>query len=784
MLHKQELIVYPTSRAIRSYIQENKKLNTLLPFTLTIDEFLKKSIVLKNELSYIDEEQRVLYLKEAINNVNISKLGLSSNFSKFLKEYEYIYRFFLELSSEKCEIEKLYEFDTYDYYYEHLEILKVIRSNYVNILAKNQLLDKIILDNNYTINQNFLSKFATCNIIFEGYFTKIEFDIVTEVSKYIELTIEFHTNTYNKRSIEVFSNFLDVKLDNNFKYKVNITNKRIIEKTALKNKTDINEIKSFSSRINQIAYIKSIIASSVNDGYKLSKIALVLPDESFSSIIDLFDNENYFNYAMGKNINQTHIYQVSNAINLYIIEDDEKYIENLKYLNISKDSIDKIVKPLWNKIVTKQEFETLIGFIKSFENNKELLEKFDELVYKLNILFFLNKNDIKLKDLYKIYLQKMNLLKLDDINSGKITVLGLLETRTIEFDVVIICDFNEDYIPKVSVKDKFLSSNLKNNVGLPNSIDRQNLQKYYYKRLIDNSKNIYISYVQSDLKNISRFANELFIESIDEKIYDKNYKDILFFNKNVKYFDEHIIDKIDLSNYTWSATSLKTFLECKRKFYLQYIYKIKEHSLSLKPKSYELGNIIHNILEVYYKSNSSDIRKLFNEHMSNNSFLLLDLEIWKSKLEEFIKIDSEHLRNKNIIDLEKPFSINYRGMKLKGVIDRIEKFEDNYNVIDYKTSNTLKVDSLKNYEKSKDFQLEFYYLALKEIFKTDKIKAYYYDLSNLKLIEEVLLNEKIEILDHIFDEMKANSKKELSFNKCEEKTTCLYCPYKIICNRE
>ena len=79
-----------------------------------------------------------------------------------------------------------------------------------------------------------------------------------------------------------------------------------------------------------------------------------------------------------------------------------------------------------------------------------------------------------------------------------------------EFDAVIICDFNESFIPKISIKDKFLSTKLKQLSNLPTQFDRENLQKYYYKRLVNSSKNVFISYVNSDINQISRFANELF----------------------------------------------------------------------------------------------------------------------------------------------------------------------------------------------------------------------------------------------------------------------------------
>ncbi|MFW2516227.1 PD-(D/E)XK nuclease family protein [Aliarcobacter butzleri] len=783
MLFKKKLLVFPTSRAIRDYISKQKSNNTLLPFILTIDEFLKKSISLSN-LKYCEEEHRVLFLNEAIKNIDIKKLGISDNFTKFLKQSDYIYRFFLELASEKVEIEEIQNVDTYDFYLEHLEILKAIKKKYIEILENNSYVDKINLDKHYEINKNFLDKFQDIELHFEGYFTKVEFEIVEKISQKIDTKIIFYSNSYNQKSLEVFKN-LNINLKIDYKYKIDLTNKIVIDEEEIKSLLESYEIKGFSSRLNQIAYIKSCIEKSVLNGVNPKDIALVLPDESFVSSIELFDDERYFNYAMGKSIKNKELYQISNAIYLYLSEDEEKNISNISYLKIDKEFIDKNIKPFWNKVTNKELFVSITDFIKQKEKNIELIEKYDELLYKLNITLFSNENKILLKDVYKIFLQKLSSITLDDINSGKITVLGLLETRAVPFDTVIICDFNESYIPKISVKDKFLSTRLKQLANLPTQFDRESLQKYYYKRLISSSKNVFISYVNSETNQISRFANELFEKNIATDTNDSFYKHILYDNHRISYFDEDIVSKIDLTKFIWSATSFKNFLECKRRFYLQYILKINEHTISLKPKGYELGDIIHSILEDYYsKDNKNSIEELFLKYKSSNPFLTLDLEVWKKKLLNFYEFDKQRLKNREIIMIEKEFNCSFNNINIKGIIDRVDKFEDNYEVIDYKTSSTLSVDTLKTYEKSVDFQLEFYYIALQQLFKNSNIKAFYYDLNECLLKEEIAIQEKLELLSSKFDELKELSKNEINFSKCEDKSNCLYCAYKIICNRE
>ncbi len=551
MLFDKKLLVFPTHRAIRTYLSQQSSENKLLPIILTIDEFLKKVINLEHKI-YCEEEQRLLFLRQALHDIDIKKLGISKDFTKFLKQSDYIYRFFLEISSEKISIDDIELFDTYEYYEEHLKILKNIKENYEKILDEKGFVDRVNLSKNYKINKVFLKELSSIEIFFEGYFTKVEFDIIKECSDYTNIKINFHLNNFNQKSIDIFQEYYDEKFKKNHTYKIDLSNKKVLEvqKTSINTKNVV--IKSFSSRINQVAFIKDCITKAVNDGINPSNIAVVLPDESFASLMQLFDSEKYFNYAMGKSIKNHKLYAVAHNIYLYLSDSLEtKHIKALEYYSIDKKLIDETIKLLWNRQCTLEIFEMIVNFIKGFEENKELKEKYDELIYKLNILLFSKQNQILVKDVYSIFLQKIATLSLDDINSGKVTVLGLLETRSVGFDCVIICDFNEEYIPKKSLKDKFLSTKIKQAVGLPTS-------------------------------QISRFANELFADKLKQSnTQDDLYKHILYNNKTIKYLNEEIKDKIDLSKFTWSASSLKVFLQCKKKFYLQYILKLKEHDISL-----------------------------------------------------------------------------------------------------------------------------------------------------------------------------------------------------------
>jgi len=785
-LTNKKLLVFPTSRAIRDFIKKEKNSNKLLPSFLTIDEFLKKSISIFDK-RFIDEEERFLFLKEASNIKLLDKLGISNNFTSFLKQSDYLFRFFGELSSEKISINDIKTSDTYEFYSEHIDILNEIYNNYINILEKNSCVDKINIVNNYKINKEFIKKYESIDIYFEGYFTKFELDIIIEISKYKDLNLYLSSNKYNQKSIQSFIDIgFELELDHN--YKINLHNKKILKKEPLVNSIESIDITAFSSRINQIAYIKNSIVQIVNSGIDVENIALILPDEKFAKTLQLFDNEKYFNYAMGLDIFNSSFYKCLNSINNYLNEEEKKSLESLEFYSIDKLFIDDNFKNVWNKKLNKEIFEKFLSYIISFESNKEIQKKVDELTYKFYNLLFKENQNISFKETVKIFIQKVSKITLDDVNSGVITVMGLLESRAVSFDAVIICDFNEEYIPKKSIKDKFLSSSLKKHAKLPTQNDRENLQKYYYSKLIYAAKKVFISYVSNETSQISRFASLLFEKNIINRVSkDKEYKQILFSNKKISHFDKEIIEKIDLSKQEWSATSLKKYLECKRKYYLEYIVGIKEHSNSLKPKGYELGSLVHNSLEELYtkydKYNVSYelLLKIFEQKAIENPFLLLDKEIFKKRMEDFILLDKKRFGSGvEIISLEKSFNFVYKGIKLKGAIDRIDKNGDTYEIIDYKTSSSLKIDSIKNYENSSDFQLEFYFLASKELFSYEKIKTFYYDLYNVTLNEEIALFQKLELLEHIFEDLKT---KEVNFEKCESNSTCQFCDFKTICDR-
>ena len=783
-----ELVVFPTSRAVRKYVSLKKNINKLLPKLITISDFFNNSISLKN-FKYIDSDLRILYLKQAIDVKYFEQIGISKDFSTFFKQSDFIFRFLAELSNENINIDTLFEYDSYEHYTDHLKILKIIQNNYLKILNENNFVDKINLPINYKINEQYLKEFKSIHIILEGYLSHFELKIINDAAKTSNITIEFDYNIFNQKSIHKINNDAN-KLYLNNHYKIDLSTNEILYENKTKTNNYKLELSSFESRIDQISFIKQSVYSFIND-YKIDPvdIVVVLPDESFAKYINVFDKENYFNFAFGYDINDTFTYKIVESINNYFNEKNDQASDTKNFYEID-ESIIKLLQNSWNK---KIDIDILTSFNDYILNNEPILnvkEEYEKCMHSIVQIFIKNNIDIKLRELFKIIILKLNKVTIDDKKGGEVTVMGLLETRNIKFKGVIVCDFNDDKIPKVSTKDKFISSTIKELSSLPTFDDRQNLQAYYYNKLFENSQVVHISYVKNDSNIISRFSHILFGDRIKSNNTHEQYKNILYQNQ-LKIYEKKAIDlDIDMSKQTWSATSLKIYLQCKRKYYYQNLTGLKHHHFSVKPQNFEIGNILHNTLNKIYKENNyfdceKELKnKIFynmNLAINTNPYLLFDIEFWKMKLDAFVKNEIIRFRSGiKVFDTEKHFKLIHNNIQIQGSIDRIDIFENKeYDILDYKTSSSLKLDTSKNYQKSNDFQLEFYYLGLSNTHKNINNVAYY-DLNNGLIKNESVLDDKLVLLDSIFDELKTTNVK---FDKCEDKKECIYCPYNVMCER-
>ena len=778
-----ELFVYPTHRNIRQKYQEY--CDTILPKCMSIDEFEKRVVIVEGK-RYIDEDRRVLLLKRAAGFSQFDTLKIPRDYLSFLKSSKFLFSFFEELSLEKISINSIDKNDTYAEYATHLKILEILLTNYIKLLNENGYYDKITLPNIYSINEGFLKRFSKVTLYLDGYLNNFELELLESVSKYIPLEIVYQTNEFTDKMRDRFKEF-GINLSNYKDYIINFSKKEIITFKNIPKSIKKVEYGFLSSKIVQVSFVKKKVYDFLKIGIKPEKIVVVTPDEEFTSLLARFDKENIFNFAAGFSYKKSNIYQRVRAI--YNFFEDRSY-ENIYRIKRFFKEFEKF-DIYRDKKFDKVEFNSFVMEL-IFENDSE-----DEvLIYKNEIFKFKRvENELEgksFKDALYLFLERLKENRLDDKNGGKITVMGLLETRLSKFDAVITVDFNEENVPKKSSKDLFLNSSIRKRSTLPTQKDRENLQKNYYFKLFLNAKEIAISAVQNESENPSYFLDELNIKNLVKSEFDDNFlKSILISKKDAlkERYDKDISIKYDFKNFTFSATSFKIFLECKRRFYYQYIKKIKEATI---PKDEiderEIGEKIHFVLENLFKVSNSfssekemskEIDKLLNRE--KNPLLRFKLDIWREKLKSFVKNEIKRFENGyKFYDSELKLLGNISGYKIAGKIDRVDIKEGKFILLDYKTGK-IRLTTSNTLQNEVDFQMEFYYLLAKQNGFKEIDEVAFYDLNSGKILSETLLKDKLSLLESKFLLLQ---KEECHFEMSEDMKSCRYCPYVMLCRRD
>ena len=772
--------VLPSARAIRHEqlkLQDNEAL--FLPNYLSMGDFISKLTFVKDFMP-LDEDSRVLLLLEATDFKNFSALKIDRNFFTFTKNSRYIFKFFEELSAELYDIKDLLNADLYAEYEEHILILIELYKRYKELCLQKKVLDKIFLPQLYNLNRSFLKSHKDIEIKIDGYLTNFELKLILEAVEFSNIILEFTITPFNKKMHLKLEKILDKEFDINFTYRVSLNSKEILEKTKLEIGKNIFS-ESFSEALLQVAFAKRKVYEFIQKGYKPQNIAIVLPDESMANTLRLFDGKKNLNFAMGESFTQTDIYKKLDA-SLKFLEQNSK--ENIARVQRVGFEIVDIIKPLYYR--DDIDIIEILERFEEFINSKDILKIYQEEIFKFKKIQSFIK-DKTIKSLLMLFTQRLAKRTIDDVFGGEITVMGVLETRSIEFDGVIILDFNDSNVPKRSDKDMFLNSKVRQTASLPTTQDRENLQKYYYYMLISRAKEVAISYVQSEDSYASKFLKELNIEVKNEYL-ESEYANLLFKKSMPTVLQDSDI-VMDYEFKTISATKLKTYLSCKRKFYYRYVKDLKKHTIAKDmPNEWEIGSDIHEALKNLYLKKDSyfSVDELKKDLYFELDCLNIDselehylIEIQKRKLEKFCVNEVKRFNDGyKVAFCEKSFQTPYNGLILNGQIDRIDKKDNKFTVIDYKTGN-IPIYNKNNYQDATDFQLEFYYLLASGIGNIED--SFFYNLKDSTLILEPFFKEKLEILKaHLKD---LTNIKSINFEKTENEKECEFCEFSLICNR-
>lgn len=313
-------------------------------------------------------------------------------------------------------------------------------------------------------------------------------------------------------------------------------------------------------------------------------------------------------------------------------------------------------------------------------------------------------------------------------------IMGVLETRALDFDNVIILSMNDGVFPADGVEDTFIPYNLRRGFGLSVTEHRDSISAYYFYRLIARAKRVWLIYDTRTegirTGEVSRYVYQLkyqYMQQGGAELIEKS----LNYKINPGVGGEISVAKGDavsekLSMYlaggeaALSASALNTYIDCPLKFYFNYVERIEEdEDVAEDLDASAFGSIYHGVMQDVYQRllgqvvTSDIINLLMKDEKVLTGFiegrfaeiyfrsrdpkrltgrLFLRGEIIRKMVKRTLEIDkartpftmiASEFRVKGVMPAG-----NGREVNFKGIIDRIDSRDGTVNIIDYKSGRT------------------------------------------------------------------------------------------------
>ncbi|WP_187896648.1 ATP-dependent deoxyribonuclease AddB [Helicobacter pylori] len=769
---KTPLFVFSSTRRLKHFYLEQGE--GFLPNAMSMGSFFEQAFYIPNKKK-IPNNARLILMIDTIKAIAKEKKSIleglllfENSFLGYLESTSFLFDLFDELSSACIKLNELSSKDIYLDYEKHLEVLEMIYDRYIKKLEELGFYDKIMQEKP-AILKEFFEHFSSIEWYLDGFMSVFERQCLLEAAELVPITLHLSCDKYNQKFLE----FLNLKLETDCDYSIDFKTQKILSQTPKRQKIE-PKLYANSSYLKQGALVLQTIEEYLQKDNDPNKMAIITPNADFLPFLKLLDQNNNLNFAMGLGA-----------------KNSPYYTELVKILeDLQTSGFDLSASPLL-------DLENLTLALLEQQSSKEkapLKEAHSQIMHQYHLLKDTLQN-YSLKDLLHLYLQEFEAnFRLDDSSGGKIRVMDTLETRGMQFDKIVIVDFNETCVPSLKDCDLFLNSALRKSLNLPTLLDKKNLQKHYYYQLFKNSKEMALSYIESETSKVSNMLLEL-------NLHIEPIKDAytLFAPSPLKDYQEEEIQAAIPKDFSFSASSLNAFLTCKRRFYYHYIKRFKESPKDENNSA--VGSLLHELLKETYEKDKNPyaleerLIQLLETRENITPKERLDTLIALKKIQAFYLKEKERFKAKiKILDLEKSFETTIQGVAFKGRIDRIDKTADNEIILlDYKFKSDLKLDNMSKTQRgglspkeiaqiSTDYQMAIYAFALKNLGYKEPIKAFFYDLRKGELLEEdeLVLQAK---MDHLEFSLIPKLKQEIDFEKTLEVKDCEYCSFKDMCNR-
>ncbi|MEI6752405.1 MAG: PD-(D/E)XK nuclease family protein [Paludibacter sp.] len=311
-------------------------------------------------------------------------------------------------------------------------------------------------------------------------------------------------------------------------------------------------------------------------------------------------------------------------------------------------------------------------------------------------------------------------------------VMGVLETRGLDFENLIITSFNEGVYPQKNSSNSFIPYNLRRGFELPTTEHQDAITAYNFYRLIHRAKHIFFLYDSRtegmQTGEVSRFLYQLeYHYGVQTKKKSISF-DISFGNAQPIQVEKTpaVMQKllqftsIEEKSPSLSASSINTYIDCPLQFYLTKVEIVEQVDEVLETVEASMfGSIFHKVMEnIYlpYKGQliqtddfellikntlniDNEILKAFNsEYFKRKTGTLIPLEgnnlliasVLRKYILQVLKVDKNHapfryITSEERCNIQYPIQGGKINVNLKGFIDRIDEKEGRLRILDYKT---------------------------------------------------------------------------------------------------
>lgn len=308
-------------------------------------------------------------------------------------------------------------------------------------------------------------------------------------------------------------------------------------------------------------------------------------------------------------------------------------------------------------------------------------------------------------------------------------VMGVLETRALDFENLIILSMNEGIFPMKKAANSFIPYNLRKGFGLPTYEHQDSIFAYHFYRMINRAKRIYLLYdtrtegMQTGepsryIHQIKHLYADLFDISERLAVYEVSSSESLSISVTKS---PEVLTKLDQfcaeGERSLSASSINMYIDCPLQFYFSVVEKMQEEDeISETVEADTFGSIFHSVMEWLYRplegkmvtadllhqirKDDANLTKTIERSFAENYFKIekakkltgqnfLTGEVIRRYAKQVLKTDAKHTPF-IYIQSEKRLKMDYtlpsgRVVSLKGFIDRIDESFGRTRIIDYKT---------------------------------------------------------------------------------------------------